>query len=458
MKIIVCGAGQVGTSIAKQLSRESNDVTVIEKSLDRINDISNSIDVNAFHGFASHPTILDEAGAEHADMIIAVTGSDEINMVTCQIAHSVFNIPVKIARIRHQNYLQEQWKDVFRHDHLPIDVIISPEVEVARAVNHRLHVPGAIDSVPFADGKVKVVAVRCTTECPLLQIPLYKITERIARINVSIMGIWRNETFFIPKNNDTILEGDEVFFAADTNAVPEAMELFGHEEQEARRILIIGAGNIGLYIAEQLEQEEQDVRVKIIEFDQERAEYVAGKLHHTSVINGNALENEILEEANIAATETAISVTNDDKVNILSSLLAKRFGCERAVTLINRSSYNPLISSLGVDVIVNPREITVSSILQHIRSGRIRNVHAVCNGAAEILEAEAIDSSPIVGKSIENLHLPENSKIGALLRDEQVIIPNESTIIKAGDRIIVLCHADQVKEIEQLFSVKFEYF
>lgn len=458
MKIIVCGAGQVGTNIAKQLSKEDNDVTVIELHPERISAISDTLDVNAYVGFCSHPKTLEEAGANQADMIIAVTESDEINMITCQVAHSLFNVPVKIARIRHQNYLHDKWQDLFRKDHMPIDVIISPEIEVARALNHTLHVPGSIDSTPFAEGMLKMVSVRCAADCPILHKPVGRINETISQINTSILGIYRNQTLMIPDDKDIIEQDDEIFFVAEQQHLRKAMEIFGHEEQEARRLIIIGGGNVGLYLAHQLEYENQDVRIRIIEYNTERAEFIAQQMNHASVINGNALEYDILEEANVQATETVIAVSNDDEVNILSSLLAKRFGCQRTVALINRPSYSHLISSLGIDVAINPREITVSSILQHIRRGKIRNVHSICNGTAEILEAEAIEASPIVGKPVYTINQPGEVKIGAIIRNNTIIIPTPETVIQSHDRVILICLVEFVKVMEQIFAVKFEYF
>ncbi|MCD6034496.1 MAG: Trk system potassium transport protein TrkA [Rickettsiales bacterium] len=459
MRIIICGAGQVGTSIARQLAKESHDVTIIDHSGDSIRRISDSLDVNTYIGFASHPSVLEEAGASHADMLIAVTGTDEVNMVTCQVAKSLFNVPKKIARVRNQNYLEEQWKDLYRQDHLPIDVIISPELEVARAVNQRLHVPGAIETIPFINGKLKVLAVRCSMDCPLIDRPLYRLNERLHNSLISIVGILRGEHLLIPGENERLMPGDEVFFITPSENVPHAMELFGFEGREARRLIIIGGGNIGLYLAQELEAAHEDTRIKIIELDRERAEFIAGKLERTTVINGSALEHEILQEANVWGAETVIAVSNNDQVNILASLLAKRFGAKRALTLVKSDSYTPLMSSLGIDVDVNPREITVSSILQHIRcEGNIKAVHTICNGAAEIIEAKADASSPIIGKMLKSLELPSQVMVGMIVRDKTMVIPTENTIIHAGDCLIMLCMAAAVKTVEDVFSVKFEYF
>lgn len=459
MRVIVCGAGQVGTAIAKQLANEGNEVTVIDQSAERIQKISDTLDVKAFIGFASHPTVLEEVGAEDADMIIAVTYSDEVNMVACQIAHSLFNVPTKIARIRHQNYLQPEWQHLFRHDHLPIDVIISPEVEVAQAIINRLHVPGAVDTIPFTQGKIKVVGVRCTLENPMISMPLHRIQQKLDELKVSIMGLLRGKDFLIADTTLELKENDQIYFASDARDVPAAMALFGYEEREAQRMIVIGGGNIGLFLAKQLEDENPDVRLKLLELGKDRAEFVAERLSHTTVINGDALEQEILEEANVNAAEAVIAVSNDDEVNILSSLLAKRFGAKRTITLVNKTtSYAPLVSSLGIDTVVNPRETTVSSILQHIRRGRILSVHSLCSGAAELLEVEAVESSPVVGNNLQDLQLPYGVIIGLIVRHDEVLVPSEDTVIRAGDRILLLTQSNMVKKVEKLFSVKVDFF
>jgi trk system potassium uptake protein TrkA len=459
MRIIVCGAGQVGTSIARQLSMEGNDVTVIDQSVELIQMINDTLDVKAKAGFASHPTVLEEVGAENADMIIAVTLSDEINMVACQVASSLFNVPTKIARIRNQNYLKPEWMRLYRHDHLPIDFIISPEIEVANAIIQRLHVPGAVETIPFAGGIVKVIGLRCTLDCPMVNMPIHRIQAHLAGAEVSILGILRGEDFLVLGEGLELLDEDELYFSCDSKNVQKAMAMFGYEEREARRLVIIGGGNVGLFLAEELEKEEGDLKIKLIEVDKVRAEYVADKLSKTTVINGSALSQEILEEANVALAETVIAVSNDDEVNILSSLLAKRFGTKRVVTLVNNaSSYSPLTSSLGIDVAINPREITVSSILQHIRKGRIVSVHSICKGKAEVIEAEAVDASSVVGKRMEDLALPSGIVIGTLVRDGKSIVPDNDRIIKAGDRIIILSLANMVSKVEKVFSVKFEFF
>jgi trk system potassium uptake protein len=459
MKIIICGAGQVGTSIATQLASENNDITVIDQNAELTARISDTLEVRAITGFASHPGVLEEAGAEDADMVIAVTYSDEVNMVTCQIAHSLFHVPMKIARVRHQNYLAPEWRGLYQQDNLPIDVIISPEIEVARIINERLHAPGAIDMLSFADGKIKVMAIRCTNDCTMLNLPLYKVMRNFVDLDISVVAIVRDGNFIIASVDDELLFNDEVYFVVNTKQLDQVMELFGYEKKEAQRIIIVGGGNIGLFLAGLLEAEHNSLSVKIIELSKERAEYIAERLSDTTVINGSALDQSILDEVNISRAEAIIAVSNDDKVNILSSLLAKRSGCQRAITLLNNNTaYGQLVASLGVDVIVNPRETTVSSILRHTRMGQIRTVYSIANGKAEIMEAEVVDGSPIIGKNTQDLDIPDEVTVVAVWRQNEVIIPDNETVINVGDRIIILCMTEMAKKVEKIFSVSFEYF
>lgn len=458
MQVIVCGAGQVGFNIARHLANEANDVTVIDVDPDRIRRITDSIDVKGLVGFAAHPPILQQAGAEDADMIIAVTYADEVNMIACQVAHSLFNVPTKIARVRHQAYLEPAWRNMFSRDHLPIDVIISPEVEVASAIIRRLEVPGALDVIPMADDRVRAIALRCMPDCPVLDTPLAELTELFPDLKIFVVGIVRDDELIVPTGKTEMREGDEVYFIADTAHVLRSMSAFGHEEAEARRVIIIGGGNIGLYVARELEEEHPEVRCKLIELDETRARAVADTLGKTTVLLGDALERELLEEANVAQTETVVAVTNDDEVNILSSLLAKRLGAGWAITLVNSTSYGPLVGQLGVDAVVNPRGSTVSTILQHVRRGRIRGVYSVREGAGEFIEAEALETSNISGKRIRDIRLPKGILIGSIIRDGEVIVPDGDTQIKAHDRVVLFTNADLIKKVEKLFSVSLEFF
>lgn len=458
MKVLVCGAGEVGYSIARQLAMEKNDVTVIDQSPELIQRVSETLDVKGVVGHASRPDVLVRAGVEDANMIIAVTFADEVNMVACQIAHSLFDVPTKIARIRHQSYLQPAWANLFSRDHMPIDVIISPELEVARAVTRRLKVPGAFEMIPLVNDKVRLVGVRCEDTCPLINTPIRQLTQLFPGLNAVIVGIMRDATPIFPNADDEMIPGDEVYFVVESDHLGRAMTAFGHEETEARRLLILGGGNIGLFLAQEIEKEHSWVNAKIIEIDAERAETVAGQLKRTVVINGDVLDPDILEEANVSATETVVAVTNVDETNILSSLLAKRYGCKRAITLINKSTYEPLISSLGVDVVVSPRNITVSTILQHVRRGRIHSVHTLREGFGELIEAEALETSPLVGIPLKDANLPPGVMLGAIVRDGHVISPGGSTVVQLKDRVVLFAAAESVRKVEEMFSVQLEYF
>lgn len=453
MKVVICGAGAVGSTIAAQLAAEDNHVTVIDHSEELVRDIGDRMDVSAIHGHASHPEVIQRAGGENADMLIAVTNNDETNMVCCQIAHTLFKIPIKIARLRHQSYLDPHWKELYRLDHMPIDVIISPEVEVAEAIIRRLHVPGATDMIPYVGGLLKLISVQCTNNCPVINLPLRMVRQRSqGNLRMNLMGIVNKGRFYLPHDERILQAGDEVFFLAHAEDVARTMALFGHEEKEARRVLILGGGNIGLTVARRLSESDPGIRMKIIELDKERANMIATEIPNATVLQGSGLSKSVMSDANINLVETIIAITNDDKVNVIASLLAKRLGAQRAITLVNSSSYAPLLDNLGIDVAVNPRETTVSTILQHIRRGKIRGVHAIHDGVAEVLEVEAIKGSPLVGKTIGMIDLPPDALIGAVVHRKEMILPDSDTPIHENDRIIVLAMTKSVRKVEEIFS------
>ncbi|MEE8371184.1 MAG: Trk system potassium transporter TrkA, partial [Sphingomonadales bacterium] len=351
-----------------------------------------------------------------------------------------------------------RWLDLFSRDNMPIDVIISPEVEIAKAVQRRLEVPGAFEVIPFSDGKVRVVGVHLEETCPVLDTPLRQLTELFPELHITVLAVVRNEKLFVPSGDDPMQEGDSIYFAVDEAHLARAMTVFGHEEKEARRIVIVGGGNVGLYLAKSLEDSQTLANVNLIERDVKKAEHAAGVLSRTMVINGDALDAEILKEANAQSAETLVAVANEDEVNILASLLAKRLGAERVITLVANPIYGSLLGSLGIDVYVDPRETTVSTIIQHIRRGRILGLHTIRGGEAEIIEAEALETSPLVGQSIKELKLPPGIMIGAIVRDDEVLIPRGDTVFEANDRAIMLAQAKDVKKIEQMFSVRLDYF
>lgn len=458
MKVIVCGAGQVGFNIAQHLADQNNDVTVIDRSVDLIRKISESLDVQALVGHAPDPDMLDKAGASDADLLVAVTTSDEVNMIVCQVAHSLFSIPTKIARIRNQAYLKSNWADLFSRDNLPIDVVISPEMEVAQALYRGLEVPGAFNVVPFADGKVRMIGLQLDENCPVLDTPLRQLSELFPKLQTIVTAVYRAGRLFVPRSDDQLQAGDAIMIAVDAETTERAMAVFGHEEQHAQRIVIVGGGNIGLALASILERENRKQNVKLIEINTVRARALAEKLDKTVVINGDALNREILAEANISQTDTIISIADDDEVNILSSLLAKQQGCKRAVTLMNNPIYTGLVGSLGIDVALDPRETTVSSIVRHIRRGRIRDLHSIYEGKAEIIEAEVLAGSEVLKKTIGALRMHGDVKFGMIVRGDETIVPTADTQVQEGDRVIVLAMAEAVKTIEQLFSARADIF
>ncbi|MDR6951026.1 trk system potassium uptake protein TrkA [Ancylobacter sp. 3268] len=458
MKVVICGAGQVGFGIAERLAAEQNDVSIIDTSPRLIQAVTDTLDVRGFVGHGSHPDVLERAGLEAADMLIAVTLHDEVNMVACQVGHALFDVPTKIARVRAQSYLHGHWRDLFSRDHLPIDVVISPEIEVGEMVLRRLSLPGAIDTVSFADGAAVVVGVRCADDCPVLDTPLRQLTDLFPDLRAVVVAVNRKGRVFVPRSADALIAGDLVYFVAGTDQVTRTLSIFGHDEPPAQRVVIGGGGNIGLYVARELERRNPRARVKLIEENAERAEAIAQELSKTVVLRGSALDRLILEEASIGDADMMVAVTNDDRVNILSCLLSRELGAAGMLSLLNDPSYPGFARGLGIDAYVNPRQITVSKILQYVRKGRIRGVHSLLNGAGEVIEAEALETSPLVGKPLRNLDLFDGMRIGAIMRGGQLILPRGDVVIHARDRVILFALADRVKRVEQMFRVSLEFF
>ena len=458
MRIIICGAGQVGYGIAERLAAEKNDISIIDTSPDLIQAVRDSLDVRGFVGHGSHPDVLEKAGAQQADMIIAVTLYDEVNIVACEVAHALFNVPMKVARIRSQSYLQPHYQDLFSRDHLPIDVIISPELEVGEMVLRRIALPGATDVVRFAENKIAMVAIECLEDCPVINTPLAQLSELFPDLPATVVGVTRNGKLFIPRSADQLIAGDLAYVVTTKDQVRRTLGLFGHEEQEATRIVIAGGGNIGLYVAKTIEKRQNRTKVKMIEHGRERAVAVADELRRTVVLNGSALDQKLLLEADIQEADLMIALTNNDQVNILSSVMAKRLGCKSNLALINNPAYLDITKSVGIDATVNPGTVTVSRILQHVRRGRIRAVHSIQRGAAEIIEAEALETSPLVGPAVRELDLPDGMRIGAIYRDGEVIKPSGSLRIKPKDRVVIFALAHAVKQVEQMFRVSLEFF
>lgn len=458
MRVIICGAGQVGLSIATYLAREDNDVTVIDVNPDKILQASSDLDARCIVGLASSPDVLAAAGAGNADMLVAVTNSDEVNMLACQVAHSLFNIPKKIARIRNQAYLDPSWANLFSRSHMPIDVIISPEVEIANSIVQRLIVPGTTNVALLADGRVYLVGAIIPENSPVVSTQLRQLSTLFPDLSLVIGSIHRDGHLIVPKGSDRLEVGDEVFFFTDTLHINRALAAFGHEEKQARNIVLIGGGNVGFYLASKLSAQFPQINLKVIEHNKERALFLAEKLPKVTVLHGDALQEELMEEANIAQTETVITVTNDDEANLLVAALAKQKGAQRAIALVNGSTYSPLTPLLGIDAVVSPRASTVSTIMRHVRRGRIKALHTLEEGHAEVIEAEVSETSHMTNKAIEDLDLPPEVRLGAIIRDGKIMALSHDLVIKPHDHVIVLTTADQIRRVEQMFMVHVDLF
>ena len=454
MNIIICGAGRVGYTIAKLLSEQDHSITVIDQSSEDIQKINDDLDVKSIVGKATYPSVLEKANAEDADMIIAVTRNDEINMLICQIAFSIFKIGKKIARIRSQDYLNPKFSLVYNKENLPIDVIISPEVEIAKSIQRKLEAPGAIDNVPFADNKIRLLEIDVNEKCPLINIELNKITKKFPKLEANILGVVREEKFIILKKNDVLKLNDKAYVIINSSQMQLTLDAFGHNEKISNKFLIIGGGNIGFNLAKNLENSRESARIKIIEKNKERAEYIANELNNSLVINGNGLEEDVLKEANIDDSETVLALTNDDEDNLMVSVLVEKFSKDkRTMALINKPNYSILQSSLKIDDLIDPRMNTVSSILKHVHKGTIETAYSISNGDYEVIEAEIIDSSELIDKELKNSNLPDNIRIGAVLRKNDIIIPSSKFIFKKKDIVVFLAKRDQLPVVENLFRI-----
>ena len=458
MKVIICGAGQVGWQIARHLASEKNDVTIVDSDQELVRRATDTLDVKGVSGFASYPDVLSSAGAEDADMIIAATHSDEVNMVTCQVAHSIFDIPRKIARLRSQSYLDAIYSDLYRRDHLPIDVVISPELEVAEAALKRLSSPNAFESETFLNNKVQLLALHIEENCPVVNTPLRQLTDLFSTLRVIVVGVRRQGVLFAPSAGDQLFCSDEVYLMCHSNDAIRTLDVFGKSQDEQNRIILIGGGNVGLRVAKSLEASENRIRAKIIEKNRSRAELAAGSLERTIVLHGDGLDSGLLEEANVSKADTILAVTDDDKTNMLAAVRAKSRGCKKAIALINDPTMSPLMEPLGIDAYINPRSTTVSSILRHIRHGMVKNVYSIGDAEAEIIEAQVMSTSPIAGSRISDIGFPEGVKVGGILKNGDMLKPNSQSKIEEGDIIALFVLSKDIPEVERLLQVTIDYF
>ena len=454
MNIIICGAGRVGYTIAKVLSEQNHSITVIDQSSEDIQKINDGLDVKGIVGKATYPSVLEKASASEADMIIAVTKNDEINMLICQISFSMFNIQKKIARIRSKDYLNPKFSKVYSKENLPIDVIISPEIEIAKSIQRKLEAPGALDNVNFAQNKIRLLEILVNETCPLVNIPLNELTKKFPKLEANILGVIRNEKFIILKKNDVMKKNDKAYVIINSEQMQQTLLAFGHEEKISKKILIIGGGNIGFNLAKNIEQSFDDARVKIIEKDKARADLIANDLNNSIVINGNGLDENVLSEANLDEVETVIALTNDDEDNLMVCVLVEKFSKDkRTMALINKPNYSLLQSSLKIDDLIDPRMNTVSSILKHVHKGTIETAYTILNGEYEVIEAEIIETSELINKELRKSNLPEEIRIGAILRDNDIIIPRSNFIFKKEDIVVFLAKRDQLSVVENMFRI-----
>ena len=454
MNIIICGAGRVGFTMAKLLSEQNHSITVIDQSSEDIQKIKDSLDVNAIVGKATYPSILEKANGADADMIIAVTRNDEINMLICQIAYTVFNISKKIARIRSQNYLDPKFSKLYNKENVPIDVIISPELEIAKSLQRKLEAPGALDNIPFADNKIRLLEILINNDCPIKNIKLNELTKKFPELEANILGVIRKEKFLLLKKNDFLQKDDKAYVIINSSQMEKTLVAFGHNEKISNKILIIGGGNIGFNLAKNIEETFESARIKIIEKDKARAEFIANELNNSIIINGNGLEEDVLSEANLEEIETVLALTNDDEDNLMISVLVEKFSKnKRTMALTNKSNYSLLQSSLKIDDLIDPRMSTVSSILKHVHKGTIENAYSILNGEYEVIEADIIETSELINKELKNSNLPDEIRIGAILRGDDIIIPRSNFVFKKDDKVIFLAKNDQIQLVENIFRI-----
>ena len=453
MKIVILGAGQVGSTVAHSLSSEENDITVVDTNADHLKNLQDRLDIRGVIGFASHPTVLVRAGIEDADLIIALTSSDEVNMTACQVAYTLYNTPTRIARIRSSDYIDNP--ELFERDHCPVDVLISPETLVTQYIARLIEYPGALQVLDFADGRAQLVATQAYAGGPLVGHRLQTLREHMPRdADARVAAIYRQDKTIIPDGSTIIEENDTVFFLAAQRNIRTMMKELRPMDNPVRRIILAGGGNIGSNLARQLERKHH---VKIIERDPERAEAIAENLEKAIVLVGDCADEELLREEAIDTTDVYCVLTNDDEANILSSMLAKQMGAEKVIAIINRPSYVDLVESSSIDIAISPQQITIGALLTHIRRGNMVRIHSLRKGAAEAIEAVALGdkrSSRVVGRAIEDINLPPGTTIPAVVRGEEVIIAHHDTVILENDHVILFVpDKRQIAAVERLFQV-----
>jgi len=457
MRIIICGAGRVGQGIARRLASEKHDVIMIDENANLIDDVSTDLDVRGIVGHAAYPDTLKRAGADDAEMIIAVTHYDEINMVICQIADALFGVPNKVARVRAQAYLDKKWKDLFSRTGLPIDMVISPEVEVGEAILQRFRSPGAIMSADIASGRLQLLGYEIDGSSPLVETALDQFEGLFPDLDAKIIGIGRGAEVSAPKSNDILQVGDRAYIALRREHARRLNGILGRDDPELRHIVIVGAGNVGLHLAKLLEKD-KSVRIRLIEQHEETAERAVSILKRSIIIRGDALSPAILEEAGCISANLVVALTDDDKTNLLIGNLAKNAGAQSVLALVNSVDLAALGKDMNVDAVLDPRALTVSQILMRLRRGRIVSLHSIEDGKAEVAEGIIMETSPLIGKSINYDDLPDGVTAAAIVRDDEVLFPSDTLRVRAGDHLIIFYEDHMTRKVEQFFRVSADFF
>lgn len=457
MRVIICGAGRVGQGIARQLAREFHDITMIDESAALIERVQTDLDVQGVVGHAAYPETLRAAGAESAEMLIAVTHFDEINMVICQVADTLFSLPTKIARVRAKAYLDKANSNLFSRDGFPIDLLISPELEVAEAILQRIKSPGAVSSIAFENGELQILGMKVDANSPLLDTALNQISGLFPDLQARIVGIKHKTRVTAPKGSDQLQVGDTAYIAVSRRDQPRVYKLFNRSQDDLRRIIIVGAGNVGLTVAQAIEAQ-GGARVRLIEASADIADRAVSALKHTVVINGDGLSREILDEAGVSGTDILVAVTDDDKTNMLIGKLAKHLGAKRTHVLVNATELVTLAGDLDIDAVLDPRALSVSRILTKLRRGRIVSVQSIEDGAAEIVEGITLETSSLIGQTIDYDDLPDGVNAAAIIRDGNIMFPAPDLKVRAEDRLFLFYETSQTRKVEQYFRVSSNFF
>lgn len=455
MKIIIAGAGQVGVGLAKYLRAENHDIVLIDSDVERLGNLSEQLDIQTIEGSSAYPAILEKAGAHHADIFLAVTGSDETNIVACGVARTVFHMPQRVARISANEYLSTKYKSFLQSQE--IEVVLSPEVETARRVLENLSVGSSVDLVNLADGKAKLIGLRCKKVSPFINKTVKELEQMTNGLNVKVVAIKRRHKL-ISLENSVLKQGDDIYLVVDSKDFQQVLDIFAYENILPKYVVIFGGGKVGFQLAKQMECNNFCQNITVVEQNEERAHFLAERLNSTLVINGDGLDDSLIDDLNLKNYQVAIATTQSDESNILLSLLSKRNGVDRTCALIHNQLYNELIMGLGIDISIDPNAVLVSAILQHIRKGKVKNDYFMSSGVGEILEVEALKTSKITNMPLGRVKIPDGIVIGGIVRQDTFILPTKDIVVQDKDTVILFVERGKVREAEKLFAVGFSFF